>query len=236
MTADRRPAVASAIPLSPEATRFAQSEQAKRIGEACDSLYDVFYNEVGDHSRVENRGFFHTAVEDMKKRLDTVVGLLGGPIPATTDMGRGIEWRIDPALSSTGGLIAIDAQILPDAGPKTQIFMNGDRYDKRFPVAVQFIDNLLAARVAGREFSEKDTRGAMKVCKTIFDALVEPYEEAFGLKPRVITPDDPKERMRLKSKKLEQILNSGHATVSNGNTPVFGEPESEATGTQRAGT
>ena len=217
MTADRRPAVAHAIPLSPEATGFAQSEQAKRIGEACESLYGVFYDEFGDHSRVENRGFFHTAVEDMRKRLDTVVGLLGGPIPATTDMGRGIGWKIDPALSSTGGLIAIDAQILPDAGPKTQIFMNGDRYDKRFPVAVQFIDNLLAAKVAGGEFSEKDTRGAMEVCQTIFDALVEPYEEAFGLKPRVVTPDDPKERRRLKSKRLESILNGGHAQVETPN-------------------
>jgi hypothetical protein len=185
MTVDARPS-RSITRLSPEATDIARSEQAKRLNAASSEIFAVFYDEFGDHNPVGDNGYMHQAVSEMRTRLDTVVGLLGGPIPAATD--RGIEFSIDERLSSVGKLIAIDGQ-KPDSKRKIHVFMNGDRDDPRFPTATQFTDELLTSLFSGGRFSEADTQGADGVGRAFFEALVAPWEEALGLKPKIITPD-----------------------------------------------
>jgi hypothetical protein len=186
---------------------IARSEQTKRVNDAMASLWTAYWS-GGDaqfhryHTRQTNVGSFRVGISRMRERLDTVVGLHGGPIPSTTDSG--IEWGISPDAAG-------DEQKIRIVGKKgenrdiTEISMDGSN-EKPFPAiinpAVKFVDRIVTASMfrsfGHSSFGEFDTQTAMRVAEEFFDALVEPWEEAYGLKPLRISADKHVDRVNEK--------------------------------------
>ncbi|HUD05048.1 MAG TPA: hypothetical protein VMR59_03605 [Patescibacteria group bacterium] len=183
MTAETSKARINARPLSPDAIEHVKVEQTRRLDEArkvFESTYDWPYQPQDSEE-------LYPEVHSMLERLNDVINLTGVGIVEGVDSAS-IEWDTSRIWLGPKSLLIRGEKPHQQSGAMLIELRDKTDNEQDYPTAVTVSDALFT--YSGE--CMVNTTAAMVVAKAYFDALIMPWEEAYGIAPK--TGNIPEQR------------------------------------------